>query len=207
MKGQCVFCVAPGLKCLRAIFCYSICLCLKTLDWHQLGEINAVNLLPPFSSPWLPLVIQTSSGPRVAGQYKQTHRLLGKADKSLEFHYPSPHCLPGGVAPQVLEIDLQNNWLIQCLFSAEHTHAAFSIQLPSIDFPVTYLSKFIMGDKGLPFPLPLKKNLYRTKIRQSPPCNESDPWRVWVAQWEGTCSYEPALIWRGGTWEVSGGEW
>lgn len=108
-------------------------------------------------------------------QYKQTHRLPGPADKSLEFHYTSHLHLTA--LPRESHTSPQSTVRYACWISPFHlvrflpTHtltALLNATAPLIS-PFTSQSKFIIGDKGLPLPFPRKKkNLYRSKIRQSP---------------------------------------
>lgn len=174
--------------------------------------------LPPFSlpSPSLSLTIQISSGPRVSSQYKQTHRLPGPADKSLEFHYTSPlHPIvpPGESHTSPQSTVRYARWISpfhlvpfspRITQTRTHTHNPPQCNCAPLIFPFTSQSKFIIGDKGLPLPFPLKKkNLYRSKIRQSPRCNESDPRGIWAPRWEGRRKYDPELMWKTGPPEKS----
>lgn len=88
--------------------------------------------------------------------------------------------------------------------SHTHTHRPPRCNCAPLIFSFATQSKFIIGDKGLLLPFPLKrKNLYWSKIRQSPRCNESEPWGIWAPQWEGRRRYDPELMWKTGPPEKS----
>lgn len=88
--------------------------------------------------------------------------------------------------------------------SLSHAHTTLRATALHWFFLFTSQSKFIIGDKGLPFSLLLKKKkLYRSKIKQSPWCNESDPWGIWAPLEGGGGRYDPECWWKTGPPEKS----
>lgn len=131
---------------------------------------------------------------RSLSQYKQTHRLQVPpiSHRSSITHNPiTPDGLPWESHTLHPQSSVRYTRCISPLhllsFLVPHTHRACPPTHPPPVQPVlhwfsfTSQSKFITGDKGLPFSFLLGENkLDRSKIRQTPGCDESDPWRVWA---------------------------